>query len=83
LGEEQLVKLPESSLHSKVAPGSSEDNTNVAELEAVVPLGPESIVVSGAVASIVHVRVAGLESTLPAASIALTVNVCAPSDRPV
>jgi len=77
------VKLPESSLHSNVDPDSLEENVNVAEVDAVVPEGPESIVVSGAVASIVQVRVAGLASVLPAASTALTENVCAPSDRPV
>ena len=83
MGEEQLAKLPESSLHSKVEGDSLDENVNVAELEVVVPDGPESIVVSGAVASIVQVRVAGLASVLPAASTALTENVCAPSDRPV
>jgi len=39
---------------------SSEENVNVAPVELVVPLGPESIVVSGAVASIVQVREAGV-----------------------
>jgi len=44
-GEEQLVKLPVSSLHSNVAFESSEENANVAELEVLGSDGPESIVV--------------------------------------
>jgi hypothetical protein len=49
----------------------------------VAPVGPETIVVSGAVVSpgavIVQVTVAGEASTLPAASVARTVNVCEPT----
>ena len=51
MGEEQLAKLPESSLHSKVEGDSLDENVNVAELDVVVPEGPESIVVSGGLAS--------------------------------
>jgi hypothetical protein len=41
------------------------------------------IVVSGPVASTTQVKLAGVGSTLPAASIARTWKVCAPSLRPV
>jgi hypothetical protein len=67
-----------SSLHSNVAPASLE-NVNDWVVAVVVPLGPPVIVVSGAVVSIVNVRVAGVASTLPAASRARTENVCVPS----
>jgi hypothetical protein len=49
----------------------------------VTASGADSIAVSGACRSIVHACVAGLESTLPAASVARTRNVCAPAARPV
>ena len=49
------------------------------ELLLVGPLGPLSIVVSGGVVSTVNVRVAGVGSTLPAWSIARTLNVWSPS----
>ena len=51
-----------------------------------MPLGPAVIVVSGAVVSgvcTVHVRVAGVASVFPAASVARTLKVCAPSARPL
>ena len=41
--------------------------------------GPESTAVSGATVSIVHVCEAAVPSTLPAASVAVTANVCSPS----
>ena len=47
----------------------------------IAPVGPVLIVVSGAAVSTVNVRVAGVASTLPAASRARTSNVCAPSAR--
>jgi hypothetical protein len=43
--------------------------------------GPEVIVVSGGVASIFQVRVAGVRSSWPSASFARTWNVCCPSAR--
>jgi hypothetical protein len=67
---------------------SEEENVNEADVLLTVPVGPESMVVFGGVVSgggavfIVHVRVAGVASTLPAASVALTENVCEPSVRP-
>jgi hypothetical protein len=60
---------------------SEEENVNEADVLATVPDGPELMVVSGGVESgvgavfIVQVRVAGVGSTLPAASLALTENV--------
>jgi hypothetical protein len=44
----------------------------------VSPAGPESIVVSGALVSIVQERLAGEASVLSAASIARTSKVCRP-----
>ena len=82
-GDEHETNSPASSLHSKVEPGSVEENSNDAVVDALVPEGPEVINVSGATASTVHVRVAGEASRLPAASFALTANVCEPFDSPV
>ena len=45
------AKAAPSSRHWNVEPGSLEENANVASVEVVVPLGPESIVVSGGVVS--------------------------------
>ena len=52
---------------------------NVAEVFAVRPEGPLPIVVSGAVVSTVSERLAGVGSATPAASMARTSNVRAPS----
>jgi len=61
-------------LHSKLDPGSVDPKANVADVLDTVPDGPESINVSGGVVSlwIVQVRVAGVASVLPAASVART-----------
>ena len=64
-----------SSLHSKVEPASVEVNANDGEATFVEPVGPVVIAVSGAAVSTVKDRVAGLASTLPAASVARTENV--------
>ena len=69
-------------MHSNDDPAWVALNPNDAEAELTVPLGPLVIEVSGAVVSTVHVRVAGVASTLPAASLARTENVCDPSARP-
>ena len=61
----------ESSLHWKLAAGS-EEKVNDGEALLVRPEGPESIVVSGGVASTVKLCEAGLVSGFPAASTALT-----------
>ncbi len=55
----------------------------VAALVVNVPDGPLVMVVSGGMVSIVKLRVAGVASVFPAASIARTENVCAPSARPL
>ena len=71
-------------MHSNVAPGSGEENSNEAEPEPTVPEGPVAAsVVSGAVVSEVHVRVAGLWSTFPARSVERTEKVCEPSESPL
>ena len=54
-----------------------------AEFWVIVPEGPDVIAVSGATVSTVKVRVAGVWSVLPAASLARTRKVCAPWPRPV
>ena len=64
--------------HSNV-PGSDAVNVNCGVVTLIVPVGPDSIVVSGAAVSIVNIREAGVGSTLPAASVARTVNACVPS----
>ena len=64
-----------SSLHSNVEPGLELVNANDGDALFVVPVGPLVIVVSGAAVSTVNERVAGVASTLPAASVARTENV--------
>jgi hypothetical protein len=56
---------PWSNEHSRVE-GSLAENSNVGVGSLVRPSGPESIVVSGGVVSTVKLRVAGVESALPA-----------------
>ena len=51
-GELQGLKLPPSILHSKLEPASLAENSKVGVGSLVGPVGPESIVVSGAVLSI-------------------------------
>ena len=67
-----------SSRHSNVAPISGELNVNRGAVSAVGPLGPVSIVVSGAAVSTVKLRTAGTLSRLPARSKARTESVCGP-----
>ena len=62
-------------------PASVEVKENVGVLSLVGPEGPAVIVVSGGVVSTVNDRLAGDASVLPAASVARTSNVCAPSAR--
>src|ERR687895_563982 len=86
-GPSQPPVGPSFSLQSKVAVASSLENVNVACVRTVIGSGPESMVVSGGVTStsgcaIVHVRTAGVGSTLPLRSIAATSNVCVPGRRP-
>jgi hypothetical protein len=81
--EEQVSNAPASSLHSNVEPVSEEENSKVALVELESAGAPESIVVWGSVVSTVQVRLAPVGSWFPAGSVALTVNVCEPSGRPV
>ncbi len=60
------AQLPPSTRHSKVEAGSEELKTNVGVAVPDGLDGPESIVVFGAVRSIVHVREAAVPSVLPA-----------------
>ena len=82
-GDVQAPHDPVSSLHSKWAPPSADEKVNEASFEATGPVGPPPMVVSGAIVSTVHARVAGVWSTFPAPSTARTPNVCAPSASPV
>ncbi|MFC7359486.1 hypothetical protein ACFQO6_04315, partial [Nocardioides astragali] len=63
------MKSAESSAHSNAAPASLE-NVNAAPELMLGSVGAESMVVCGAVVSMVHVYVAGLASVLPAWSVA-------------
>ena len=82
-GSVHATNGPPSRLHSYVTGLSFEEKSNVAVVEFVAAGGPLTIVVSGGVPSTVHVRDAGVGSTLPAASTARTSKVCEPSARPV
>ena len=81
----QSAHDPESTRHSKTELLSLDVNANVGVVSLVVPVGPEEIVVSGAVVSgggavsTVNERVAGDASVLPATSVARTDTECAPS----
>jgi predicted aconitase with swiveling domain len=75
-----VAAVPESSLHVNVVPVLLELKLNVAPVAFVGFAGPEPIVITGAVVSIVHVLVA--LPVLPAGSVAVTVNVCEPAARP-
>ena len=73
LGEEQAMKAAPSRLHAKVLLAWEEEKVNVALFCLIVPEGPEAMVVSGGVvSSTVKVLEAGVASTLPAPSVALT-----------
>ncbi len=74
---------PPSSWHSKVEPPSVEVNEKLGPVSFDGSLGCAVIVVSGAAASTVQVKLAGVASVLPAASVARTSKVCDASVRPV
>ena len=76
--EMQGTNAPASSAHSKLEPAWSDENVKLALDAAVSDSGPVSIVVSGR-ATRRQLRVAGVGSGFPAASIARTANVCSPS----
>src|ERR687894_477697 len=77
----QAAKAAPSREHSKAEPDSLELKWNEALVLVVVAGGAVVIVVCGAAVSTVIARLAGLVSVLPAASVARTSNVCAPSDN--
>jgi hypothetical protein len=83
----QSAHEAESTRHSKTEFASVAVKANVGVLSVVVPVGPEVIVVSGAVVSAggavptVNARVAGEASVLPATSVARTETLWAPSTR--
>jgi hypothetical protein len=83
----QAAKAAPSSLHSKLEPDSLDENVKLALVLVVVAGGALPIVVSGAVVSgggwIVQLWLAGEASTLPAASLARTSKLCAPTARAV
>ncbi len=62
-------------------PSSFAEKLKLAVVLDVDACGAESIVVSGAAVSIVQPYEAGSASTLPAGSVARTLNVCEPSVR--
>src|SRR6478672_1210142 len=74
-GLEHGLQAPPSMRHSKVEPPSLELNAKVGVVRPDGLEGLESIVVSGAVRSIVQVKLAGVPSVLAAASVARTSNV--------
>ena len=80
-GDAHGTKIGESSAHSNVelGPAFGESNVNVAVCIALWPIGPVRSCVSGVEVSVVHARIAGEASTLPARSCARTANECAPS----
>ncbi len=67
----QAPQAPPSIRHSKVEPGSLEEKSKSASVEAVGSAGLESMVVCGAARSIVNVRLEAV-STFPATSVART-----------
>src|SRR6478672_5296624 len=73
------LQLPPSTRHSNVEAGSPALNPNVGVASLDGPAGPLSMVVFGAVRSIVQVKLAGVPSVFPTASVARTSKVWVPS----
>ena len=78
----QGVATPASSTQAKLEPGSFDANEKLASGSLVSRAGDSVIEVSGATVSIVQVWEAAEASSLPAASVAVTVKVCSPSASP-
>jgi hypothetical protein len=70
--EAQVLKAALSKLHANVDPASVAEKLNDTDVLLTEPDGPAVIVVSGAMVSTVHIRLAGVPSTFPAASVART-----------
>src|SRR4029453_1173562 len=84
-GELHAVDVCASSEHSKREPASLELKTKEAQLDATVPVGPESSVVSGGVVSVtttVHATASGVRSIIPLYSDRAE-NVWTPGESPV
>ena len=79
----QAAKAALSSEHSKLAVVSGELKLKLALEDVLGLLGEAVMLVSGAVVSTVQLKLAGVASTFPAASLARTWKVCEPSVRPV
>ena len=71
MGDVQVVKAEPSKLQVKVDPLIVDVKLKLAEVLVTVPEGPAVIVVSGGTTT-VQLWVAGVASTLPAASVACT-----------
>lgn len=78
----QAVAPAPSSEQENVEPASDDVKAIDAPVAATVPAGALLIVVCGAVVSTVQLAVAADGSALPAASVAMTETVWAPSARP-
>ena len=74
----QAAKAPASSLHSKVLLASVDVKLKLALVLLSIAGGLAVMLVSGAVVSIVQVKLAGVGSVLPTASIARTWKVWLP-----
>jgi hypothetical protein len=79
----QAAKAAPSRLQANVEPASVDVKLKLGAVELLGLLGLAVIVVSGAVKSIVHVKLAGVGSTLPAGSVARTWKVWLPAASPV
>ena len=77
----QAVQLPPSTWHRKL-PASVAENEKLGVAWLLRSAGLPVMAVSGAAVSTVQVRVAGVGSVLPTASVAATAKVCDPSARP-
>ena len=62
---------------------SVELKLKLADALGTVPDGPAVMVVSGAIVSTVQVRLAGVTSVFPIASVEVTWKVCVPFAKPV
>src|SRR5262249_40397788 len=82
-GEVHAVSGAPSRLQPNVEPGSLDVDDRLAVAIGSVPLGPAVIAVSGGVRSTVQLRVAGVGSTLPTASLTRTAKLCAASRSPL
>ena len=79
VGELHDAYALESSLHSKLEPGSEEEKLKLGAGLLVAPLGPPTIVVFGGAVSTVKLRDAGVASVLLRGSVDRTSKVWEPS----